>query len=90
MYPRRLFNIDCHECHATHAAFDEAFCEAFAPEPSPPLFTVAEPFLMLECLGREMNASPQWEGFLARPSLRDAQKIGLDDSFGNAQSGLTG
>lgn len=32
---------------------------------------------MLECLGKEMNASPQWEGFLARPSIRDAKRLGL-------------
>ena len=75
----------------THAAFDEAFCEAFAAEPSQPLLPYRpRPFLMLECLGKEMNVSPQWEGFLARPSIRDAKKIGLDDSFGNANPAQLG
>lgn len=70
----------------------KAFCEAFAAEPSQPLQLPyrPRPFLMLECLGKEMNAFPQWEGFSCKAKYPRRQKIGLDDNFGNANPAQLG
>lgn len=62
------------------------FVKLLLPQPSQPLLPYRpRPFLMPECLGKEMNASLSCKAKYPR-----RQKIRLDDSFGNANPAQLG